>query len=246
MKEIAGLLLGAGILLAGCTPMQVTDSDSRMEPRADSESLSNRCDQLQPDQALVVQLANDMVAQGRLHAALAHLEQLPNTLPEVRLHKANIQRKLGDPRAEALYESLLDGCLSAEAYHGMGQIAAARQDYVEALKSLQKAARLAPANYRIRNDLGYVYLHLRKPDKARFEFLTAVELGVDDPMPLQNLLTLLIYEDHWKEASALLKEKKVTPRQYQQAEERARALDLEDRLNSGHYGESRSAGAGTE
>lgn len=194
------------------------------------QTLSQRCDQLEPDQKLVIQLANDMVSQGRLHAALAHLEQLPDTLPEVRLHKAIILRKLNDPRAEGLYRTLLKGCLQAEAYHGLGQIAAASEDYRGALVSLQQAASLSPADYRIRNDLGYVYLQLRETARARFELLTAVELAGDDPLPLQNLLTLLIYEDRWKETSALLKQQKVTPRQYQQAEERARALDLEDRL----------------
>ncbi len=239
----AALAIMVCALATGCVPVQKQPGGVEVA----QAQLSDNCGQLASDQQLVVQLSEDMVAQGRLHAAFAHLEQLPDTLPEVRLRKAIILRKLGDPRAEPLYRTLMQSCLVAQAYSGLGQMAAARGEYATAKEQLEQAARLAPADFSIRNDLGFVYLHLRELAKARFEFLTALELSEDSTLPLENLLTLLIYEDHWAESSALLGQKKVTPQQYQRAEARARALKLEDMMRKQQQnGRSRSAASASQ
>lgn len=218
-------VIGLTILTSGCGTLQPSPA---AQDKPDRLSGLTSCGQLAADQQLVMQLSEDMVAQGRLHAALAHLQQLPDTLPEVRLRKAVILRRLHDDRAEPLYHSLMDSCLVAQAHYGLGQLAAARGDYASARIQLQEAAQRAPADAAIRNDLGFVYLQSRELDKARFEFLTAVELSEDNALPLENLLTLLIYENRWSESSALLGQKKVSPEQYQRAEARARSLQLED------------------
>lgn len=214
---ISIVLLGASLLVSGCSSMG--NSASRQ---------ANQCGPLEQEQQLAVQLASDMADQGRLHAALAHLEQLPEKLPEVRLRKAMILRKLEDPQATPLYESLLNSCVAAEAHHGLGQIAAINGNYEQALTRMQAAANLYPSSFTIRNDLGFVYLQRRELDKARFEFMTALELSQDDTLPLENLLTLLMYEDRWQESSALLREGRATAQDYQRAEARARQLQLED------------------
>ncbi|MCS2610785.1 tetratricopeptide repeat protein [Halomonas dongshanensis] len=210
-------LLGATLLLSGCA----TSGGSSL-------GSNNECRPLEPEQQLAVQLASDMADQGRMHAALAHLERLPETLPEVRLQKAMIMRQLGDPAAVELYRSLLKSCVAAEAHHGLGQIAAMQGNLDEALNQMQTAASLYPSSYTIRNDLGFVHLQRRELDKARFEFLTALELSQDDPLPLENMITLLIYQGQWQEASALLREGRATPALYQRGEERARQLQQED------------------
>lgn len=211
------MLLGASLVLAGCATSG--NSPSRQ---------ANQCGPLEQEQQLAIQLASDMADQGRLHAALAHLEQLPEALPEVRLRKAMILRKLGDPQARVLYESLLDSCVSAEAYHGLGQISAINGNYEQALVHMQTAANLYPSSFTIRNDLGFVYLQRRELDKAQFEFMTALELSQNNALPLENLLTLLMYQGKWQESSALLREGRATSQQYQRAEARARQLQLED------------------
>ncbi|MGO2241168.1 MAG: tetratricopeptide repeat protein [Halomonas sp.] len=218
MKYTLGVMvLGASFVLAGCASMG-----------GNSARQNNQCGPMEQEQQLAIQLAGDMADQGRLHAALAHLEQLPEKLPEVRLRKATVLRKLGDPQATALYESLLNSCVSAEAYHGLGQIAAINGNYEQALTHMQTAANLYPSSFTIRNDLGFVHLQRRELDKARFEFMTALELSQDDTLPLENLLTLLMYEDKWQESSTLLREGRATAQDYQRAEERARQLQLED------------------
>jgi hypothetical protein len=83
------------------------------------------CGKPAADQQLSLDMADQMIGEGRPHAGLAHLEQLPETLDQVRLRKAKVLRLLGR-EAEPLYRSLLGGCLAAEGEHGLGQIAAAR------------------------------------------------------------------------------------------------------------------------
>ena len=213
---VSTVLLSASLLMSGCASVM------------NSSSGGGQCRPLESEQQLALQLASDMADQGRLHAALAHLERLPEDIPEVRLNKASILRKLEDPQAGELYRSLLNSCVAAEAHHGLGQIAAIRGDYDEALNQIQTAANLYPSSFTIRNDLGFVYLQRRELKNAEFEFMTALELSQDDVLPLENLLTLLMYQGKWQESSALLREGRATAQQYQRAEARARQLQLED------------------
>lgn len=169
-------------------------------------------------------LAEEMVGEGRLHAALAHLQGLPRELPEVRLRQARILRSLGRADAENLYLSLLDTCLAAAGQHGLGQLAAARGDEAQALARLEQAARLAPIDAQVRNDLGVVYLRQGRVGEARFEFLTALELDRDDPLPAVNMLALLFFEDKWQQAAELVSRLGLSLSQVHSAEERARRI----------------------
>lgn len=196
------------------------------------------CPSLGSDQELVINVSGELVAEGRLHAALAHLESLPADSPEVRLRKARILRLLGDSRAESLYSGLLGGCMNAQAHHGLGQIAAAKGNYSEARGYLDVAARMTPTDAAVRNDLGLVLLHLRLLSQARFELLTALELDQAGTEPLDNLLTLMLYQDQWQEAGELVQRRALSPQQFQAAEARARALKQEDLYRA--YGETSS------
>ncbi|MFP3570427.1 pilus assembly protein, partial [Paraburkholderia sp. SIMBA_030] len=81
--------------------------------------------------------------------------------------------------------------MAAEAEHGLGQLAAAKGDNGLAQAHLLRAARLAPTDDKIRNDLGVVYLNQLRVDDARFEFLTAMELKQGDQLAALNMVTLL-------------------------------------------------------
>jgi len=202
-----------------------------MAPASPNQTLPNRsaaCEKMSNEHELIVNVTQEIADEGRLHAALANLEQLPDTLPEARLRKAKILRLLASPDAEDLYRSLLDTCLSAEGHHGLGQVKATQGNHLAALDHLRRAAKLSPADGAIRNDLGLVLLHLRRLPDARFELFTAFELNEASAQPLENLLTLLVYDNKWKEAGELVTRKRLPPEQFQIAEERARALRLED------------------
>jgi hypothetical protein len=53
------------------------------------------CGKPAADQQLSLDMADQMIGEGRPHAGLAHLEQLPETLDQVRLRKAKVLRLLG-------------------------------------------------------------------------------------------------------------------------------------------------------
>ena len=47
-------------------------------------------------------------------------------------------------------------------------------------------------------------MNLGDHEQARFEFLTAIELKDDNPLPAVNLVTLSLVEDNWQQAADLV------------------------------------------
>lgn len=211
---IAGLVL---LLLGGCA----TDG---AQPWLALPGATASCAKPDASQELSLNMADDMLADGRPHASLAHLQQLPDNLAQVRVRKAKVLRLLGQAEAEPLYRSLLGGCLAAEGEHGLGQMAAARGDNVQAQQHLQRAVRLAPTDEKVRNDLGVVYLNLGKLEQARFEFLTAIELKDSDRLAAVNLVSLLLYQDKWQQAADLVSRLGLSAAQFSEAQARAEQL----------------------
>ncbi len=207
----AFIAIAATVMLTGCA----------------SNGLSSRpssCATPSSDQQLTLNLADDMINDGRLYAGLANLEGLPDNLVQVRLRKARILRLLGRNDAEPLYQGLLGTCLAAEGEHGLGQMAVARNDNATALEHLERAVRMAPTDEKVRNDLGIVYLNQRRPNDARFQFLTAMELKQSDSLAALNMVTLLIYQDNWKQAAELASRANLSPKQVSDAQARAERL----------------------
>lgn len=212
---IAGLAL---LMLGGCA----TNGQS---PWA-ALTTPGSCSKPSADQELALNLSDDLANEGKLHASLANLQNLPDTLPQVRQRKARNYRLLGRSEAEPLYRSLLGTCMTAEGEHGLGQLAAAKGDNGKAMAHLQRAARLAPTDEKIRNDLGVVYLNQLRLEDARFEFMTAIELKQGEPLAAVNLVTLLIYQDDWGQAAKVVSQLGLSPEQVTEAQ--ARAVKLKE------------------
>jgi Flp pilus assembly protein TadD len=123
-----------------------------------------------------------------------------------------------------LYRGLLGTCLAAEGEHGLGQLASAKGDNDKALVHLQRAAHYSPADEKIRNDLGVAYLNLLRINEARFEFITAMELKQTDQLAALNLVTLLIYQDNWRQASEVVSRAGLSSEQFASAQARAEQL----------------------
>ncbi|WP_260960898.1 hypothetical protein [Pseudomonas citri] len=210
MKAV--IAIAATVVLAGCASHSVVAS----RPAS--------CVKPNGDQELALNLADDMANEGRLYASLANLEGLPEDLVQVRLRKARVLRLMGRNEAEPLYRSLLGTCLAADGEHGLGQLAAARNDNASATEHLERAAKMTPTEGKIRNDLGVVYLNQRRIPEARFEFMTAMELQQSDTLAALNMVTLLIYQDNWKQAAELASMAKLTPKQVADAQARAEKI----------------------
>ncbi|AHF69801.1 MULTISPECIES: tetratricopeptide repeat protein [Pseudomonas] len=206
---LLGLLMLGGCASHGATPWMQSAAS---------------CPKPTSDQEFTLNMAQNMADEGRLHASLANLETLPDTIEEVRLRKARVLRLLGSREAEPLYRSLLGTCRAAQGEHGLGQLAASRGDNVQAQQHLMRASKLAPTDEKIRNDLGVVYLNQLKLEQARFEFLTAIELRQSDTLAAANLVTLLIYQDNWTQAAELASRAGLTAQQVSDAQVRAEKL----------------------
>ena len=211
------------LLLTGCA----TDGQAPWSAMISPAS----CSKLSSDQELALNLADDLANDGKLHASLANLQSLPDNLGEVRLRRAKVYRLLGRSEAEPLYRSLLGSCLTADAEQGLGQLYAARADYGQAQSHLQRAARLAPTNEKIRNDLGVVYLNQLRLEDAQFEFLTAIELKQNDTLAAANLVTLLLYQNNWQQAAEVVSRSHLTPQQFTDAQARAEKLRQPGKTN---------------
>lgn len=223
MKKLqTGLLTCALLILVACAQ---TETSSRTA----QANVTNPCAVSGAEQELLLNLSQEMVAEGRLHAALANLEQLPPSIPQVQLRMADVLRDLAPERATTMYRTLINGtCYTASAHHGLGQLAAAQGFYREASGHLRVAAQLAPTDKNIRNDLGLVYLHMRRLPEARFELMTALELGEEDRRAAGNLLTLLLYQDQWTQASELISRLGLPQSEFEAAQQRAQQLLQED------------------
>lgn len=210
------IVMASLLLLGGCATDGQAPWTSLLSPSS--------CSKLTSEQELSLNLADDLASDGKLHASLANLQSLPDNLSEVRLRKAKVYRLLGRSEAEPLYRSLLGGCLTAQAEHGLGQVYAARGDNSQAQAHLQRAARLAPTDEKIRNDLGVVYLNQLRLNEAKFEFLTAIELSQNNQLATLNMVTLLLYQNDWPQAAEIVSRSKLTPEQFTEAQQRAEKL----------------------
>ena len=210
---IAGMAL---LMLGGCA----TNGQSSWAALTTPGS----CAKPSSEQELALNLSDDLANEGKLHASLANLQNLPEALPQVRQRKARNYRLLGRSEAGPLYRSLLGTCMTAEGEHGLGQLAAARGDNGEAVAHMQRAAQLAPTDEKIRNDLGVVYLNQLRMEDARFEFMTAIELKQSDPLAAVNLVTLLIYQEDWGQAAKVVSQLGLSPEQVTDAQARAKKL----------------------
>ncbi|WP_324710476.1 tetratricopeptide repeat protein [Pseudomonas citronellolis] len=216
-------LLGfIGLALGGCANLP---DDLRGNLAESFPALGQSCgSRLSQDQELQLDMARGMLREGRLHAALAHLQTLPAQSLDVRESKAVALRRIGSPQARAEYQALLGTCKAGEAHHGLGQIALREGRIAEAERELRVAARLQPTDRLVRNDLGVVLLRKGDREGARFEFLTALELDGDDKLPASNLLSLLLLEGKTAQATALAEKARLSDEQVRQARQRADAL----------------------
>ncbi len=212
------------VLIAALVVMMLGGCASNGQSPWAALTTPGQCAKPGSEQELALNLADDLANEGKLHASLANLQNLPDALPQVRQRKARAYRLLGRSEAEPLYRSLLGTCMTAEGEHGLGQLAATQGDAAQALAHLQRAARLAPTDEKIRNDLGVVYLKQQRLEDARFEFMTAIELKQDDLLAAVNLVTLLIYQDDWGQAAKVVSQLGLSPEQVTEAQARAQKL----------------------
>ncbi|NAW85486.1 tetratricopeptide repeat protein [Photobacterium halotolerans] len=149
-------------------------------------------------------MVKQQMDQGQYYLALAALDDLDEDGLSVRIMRADSYRKLGKwDEASALYKGMLNTCLAGSAYHGLGLIASYQGNMQDAMKWMEKAAKAAPVEADVRNDLGFLLLVTGQDQKARDELLTALELNPSHPNAAKNLWFVLL-KTNQKQAAATL------------------------------------------
>lgn len=141
------------------------------------------------------QLIQSMLDRRQYYAALAHIEDRRRSGDEDRslvLLEAEARRSLNQAAAaRRLYESLLRSSLAAEAYHGLGLLAASAGRPDEAVRQLAAAVERKPTAVAMRNDLGFALMQQGEAEGALVHLATAAELDPEDSRSRNNLIVLL-------------------------------------------------------
>ncbi len=138
-----------------------------------------------------LELIERMQQQGAWYASLAHVEafrQRYGDRPALRLLQADALRETGQTDAAVmLYRELSSGPQAAAAAHGLGLIAARRDDDAGSEQALARATQLQPLNTDYLGDLGYARLRAGQFDQAREPLAKALELSPGNAKATANL-----------------------------------------------------------
>jgi Flp pilus assembly protein TadD len=151
----------------------------------------------QPDsRELYLSMIRQMQEQGSYFASLAHIDQFRmqyGPAPDIDILRADALRETGQPdAARQAYSALLNGPEAAAAWHGMGLVAAQREDYAGAAKALREAVGRAPTEAFYLSDLGFALLRNGDAGGARVPLAQAAELRPDSRKVLSNLAVYLV------------------------------------------------------
>ena len=184
-----GSVIVISLLLSAC--VAVTPGVTNNTNSADTRQ-SSCTEELAGDTSVRLDMVQQLMEDGRLHAALAHLDELDSDSVQATYLRAEILRQSDrSDDAKLLYQVLTETCFAGQGHHGLGLIAGRQQQLAEAELQLAKAAGLLPVNARIRNDYGYALLMAGEHEGALHEFLTAIELAPGHRQAAHNLLLLL-------------------------------------------------------
>lgn len=220
MRVSLAILLSSALLLSACAGM------NRSADGASSNPAEN-------DVAVYTDLIKRMIQSGQYYAALAHIQerQRAGNNDQLRFLEAEARRNLGQTTAaETLYRGLLNGPLSAGAYHGLGLLYATR-NMNTAISYLREAAKRAPADADLRNDLGYALMRAGRYQEALPELATAVELDPNNDQPRNNLLLMMFLRNDEKAAQKIIRDGAVPADTVTRL--RAQALALQPRPPAG-------------
>lgn len=216
----AGLLLLSG-LMAGCSSFGNNKSVEMMERQQEQHALAQRYENEQlrrnaPDEpGLMMGMIHDLQGQGRYFASLAYMDAYVGQFganSEIQAMRAHALRMTGQFQdSETVYRSLLNTGMAARGWHGLGLLAGERGDYAGAIPQLEKAARLAPTQSQVLNDLGYARLRAGQLAQARLPLGQAAELDPGNKTVLANLALLLLLDGNEAGAQRLMQQADLSP-----------------------------------
>ena len=196
---LAASVSGA-VMLAGCassdTAWQVIQKQQEKQAMI-SQYQAEQARKNTPDEPhLMLSMIRQAQKQGRYFASLAYIDAYikqygHNT--DVDALRADALRMTGQTAdSRAAYQALLKTDKAAEGWHGLGLLAGAEGNFPQAAQDLAQAARLAPTDALVLNDLGYARMRAGDLAGARVPLGMAAELAPANDKVLSNLALLLL------------------------------------------------------
>lgn len=216
MKTITiSMALAWGVI--SCMPSTFA-ADMQSRSGQSSGHAEKACTEMSAEEATKLGFIQQVLADGKPHAALAHLDAARIKGEQAELLRANALRQTGRvAQAQGIYEQLVNSsCVSGHAYRGLGLIASHAGDQPASLRYLEAASHALPADYTIRNDYGYVLMQAGSYEQALHEFLTALELAPDYRQAANNLVLLLYRQGKPARAEAFAKQFGINATEMQQ------------------------------
>ncbi|WP_269790681.1 Flp pilus assembly protein TadD [Stenotrophomonas sp. Iso1] len=162
----------------------------------------------QNDRGMYLDLIKQMQTQGAYFASLAHIDafrQRFGDIPELRILQADALRETGERSAATQqYRTLTKGPQAAQAWHGLGLIAAASNDAAGAQLALQNAVQIDPLNVAYLGDLGFALLQSGDVGKARAPLAKAAELAPGNARAVSNLALWALLDGRPEMAEAMI------------------------------------------
>lgn len=159
-------------------------------------------------------LIQRMQKQGAYYASLAHIEafrQRHGDSAALRLLQADALRETGQlDAAGQLYDGLTRGEQAASAWHGIGLIAARRDQDSKAEAALARAAQLTPLDTAVLGDLGFARLRAGQLEQAQAPLAQALELAPGDARAVANLAVWALLRNDPGTAERLLQQGNAT------------------------------------
>ncbi|MEZ0209789.1 MAG: tetratricopeptide repeat protein [Methylophilus sp.] len=219
MRSITLIITLACLCLQPSLNAMATDAKAPIKLTADKA-----CTELVPEESTRLALIQQMLADGKPHAAIAHLDAIKSKSERAELLRAHGLRQTGRAQqAQVIYAQLTNSCVSGHAYRGLGLIASSAGNLPEALRYLKAASNTLPTEHTIRNDHGYVLMQSGQHDAALHEFLTAVELAPDYRQAAHNLILLLYQQGDTARAEAFAKQFGIVADEMQQLKKMTQA-----------------------
>lgn len=206
MNIISKPIILAWVLMHSCSDAFAADTNHD-HVRQLKTTIDKACTAISAEESTKLGLIQQILAEGKPHAALAHLDASGIKHEQAVLLRANALRQTGRVgQAQIIYDQLTTSCVSGYAYRGLGLIASTAGQIQESLSYLEAASRALPTEHTIRNDHGYVLMQSGNYQLALHEFLTALELAPDYRQAANNLVLLLYQQGDTVKAEAFAKQ----------------------------------------
>lgn len=204
------VVVGLALAISGCTATKdrYAAGEDAQQRQAFEAANETKTGANIDTQSTYLKVVDQMQQQGLWFASLAHidaLEQRWGITPDSTRARADALRQTDQAElAETAYKRLLATPQESAGYRGLGLLAGARGNYVEAVQLFKQAQRRTPTDALLLSDLGYASLRAGQLEEARLPLMQALQLQPDNKQAQANVALYLEVTNQQEQATALM------------------------------------------